>query len=61
MKFTKPDEGTIQRMTPRSIQVLIDTLKTKRAELVEPFDVQIKFYEDLKRKKEEAQNAKTTS
>ncbi len=61
MKFTKPDESTVKRMTPRSIQILIDTLKAKRDEVAEPFNEQIKFYEDLKRKKEEAQDAEATS
>lgn len=62
MKFTKPDEKTIRRMTPRSLRALIDSLKTQRAEVVQPFDIQIKFYEDLLAKKEAegGSDAKTT-
>ena len=51
MQFLKPDEKTIARMTPKSLEVLIDTLKKKRAALVRPHDEQIKFYEDLLKKK----------
>lgn len=61
MQFKKPDEKTIARMTPRSLSVLIATLKDKRAEVVKPLDLQIAFYEDLLKKKEAEQNAKTTS
>lgn len=58
MKFTKPDEQTIKRMTVRSITVLLDTLKRQRAEKVKPFDEQIKYYEELlERKKKEKSNA----
>lgn len=55
MKFLKPDEKTIKRMTVRSISVLIDTLKGQRDELVKPYNTQIAFYEDLleKKRKEE--------
>ncbi len=51
MQFTKPDEQTIARMTPKSLEVLIDTLKKQRAAAVAPHDRQIKFYEDLLEKK----------
>ncbi len=61
MKFTKPDKETIARMTPRSIQALLDTLKSQRAELVEPYDKQIKYYEDLLEQKKGGSNAKATS
>lgn len=47
MKFTKPDKRTIDRMTPRSIKALLDTLKSQRAELVKPYDLQIWYYEKL--------------
>lgn len=59
MKFTKPDEKQVRRMTPTSIRALLDSLRKQRAELVKPHDLQIKFYEDLLEKKE-AENAKTT-
>lgn len=63
MKFTKPDKSTVARMTPRTINALLDTLKSQRADLVKPFDDQIKFYEDLldQKKKEGEANAKATS
>ena len=61
MKFTKPTEEQIQRMTPKSIGALLQTLRSQRADLVAPYDLQIKYYEDLLKKKEEAQNAKATS
>ncbi len=64
MKFTKPDETQLKRMTVRSLTALLDTLKAQRAELVKPYDLQIKFYEDLrekKRKQEEGQDAQTSS
>lgn len=61
MKFTKPDKETIARMTPRSIQSLLDTLKSQRAELVEPYDKQIKYYEDLLEQKKGGSDAKATS
>lgn len=61
MKFTKPDSETVKRMTPRTIQALIDTLESQRADLVKPYDDQIKFYKDLKAKKEGEANAKATS
>ncbi len=57
MKFLRPDEKTIKRMTARSISVLIDTLKGQRDELVKPYNTQIAFYEkllDQKRKEEES-------
>ena len=57
MKFTKPDQKTIERMTVRSLDSLIATLKDQRAKLVEPFDTQIAFYEELREKKRKAQNA----
>lgn len=47
MKFTKPDQKTVARMSVNSLSVLIDTLKKQRATVVEPFDIQIKFYENL--------------
>ena len=59
-KFTVPDKDTIARMTVRSISSLLDTLKQQRAQTVEPYDTQIKFYEDLLEKKKEQANAKTT-
>ena len=59
-KFTRPDKGTIARMTVRSITALLDTLKQQRTRLVEPYDTQIKFYEDLLEKKKEQGNAETT-
>ena len=61
MKFTKPDESTIKRMTVNSITALLNTLKSKRADLVAPYDEQIKYYEDLLKKKQEERDAKTTS
>ena len=61
MKFTKPTEEQIQRMTPKSIGALLQTLRSQRADLVAPYDLQIKYYEDLLKKKEEAQNAEATS
>lgn len=61
MKFTKPDKETIARMTPRSIQALLDTLKSQRAELVKPYDEQIKYYEDLLAQKKGGDHAETTS
>lgn len=57
MKFTKPDQKTIARMTVRSLTVLIETLKGNRDEVVKPYDTQIAYYEKLleqKRKEEEA-------
>lgn len=59
MKFTKPDEKTISRMTVFSLTTLIDTLKTQRAEIVKPFDTQIEFYERLLEQKKEQANAST--
>lgn len=56
MKFTKPDEKTIKRMTVKSLTSLIETLEDQRAELVKPFDLQIKYYKDLREKKK-AENA----
>lgn len=47
MKFTKPDAATVKRMTVQSITSLLGSLKSQRAELVKPYDDQIKFYEDL--------------
>lgn len=61
MKFTKPDKETIGRMTVRSITSLLDTLKSQRAELVKPYDEQIKYYEDLLEKKKGGSDAKATS
>jgi len=61
MKFTKPTEEQIQRMTPKSIGALLQTLRSQRADLVAPYDLQIKYYEDLLKKKQEAQNAEATS
>lgn len=58
-KFIKPDEKTIGRMTVQTLSNLIGTLKDQRAELVEPLDSQIEFYENLLAKKKEAENAKT--
>ncbi len=60
MKFTKPDQETIKRMTVSSITALLNTLKSQRADVVEPYDLQIKYYEDLLEKKKEARNAKAT-
>lgn len=61
MKFTKPDEETQKRMTVSSITALLNTLKSQRADVVEPYDLQIKYYEDLLAKKKEARDAKATS
>lgn len=61
MKFTKPDPETIKRMTVTSITALLNTLKSQRAELVKPYDLQIEYYEDLLKKKQESSNAETTS
>lgn len=58
MKFLKPDEKTIKRMTVRSITVLIDTLKGQRDELVKPYNTQIAFYEDLLEKKRKEEGPK---
>lgn len=61
MKFTKPDEATIKRMTVQSITSLIGSLKQKRTTLVAPLDAQIDFYEKLlKRKEEEIHNRNQT-
>lgn len=57
MKFNKPDEKTIKRMTVRSLSVLIETLEQKRAEIVKPYDTQIEFYKDLREKKRKEQEA----
>lgn len=51
MKFTRPDEGTIRKMTVRSIEILLDTLRTQRAEIVKPLDSRIEFYEEILKKK----------
>lgn len=61
MKFTKPDAKALARMTPYSIKTLLDSLKTQREQVVKPFDDQIAYYEELLKKKEEAQNAKAAS
>lgn len=63
MKFTKPDQKTVARMTVMSLSALLDTLKKQRATVVEPLDVQIDFYEKLleQKKNEGQQNAKATS
>lgn len=62
MKFTPPSDAQVKRMTSRTISVLLDTLKTQRQMLVEPYDNQIKLYEDLlaKKREEEQKNAQTT-
>lgn len=57
MKFKKPDQKTIDRMTVRSLTAMLDTLKLQRGEIVKPFDTQIKFYEDLLLEKKKAQGA----
>lgn len=61
MKFTKPDEKTVARMTVRSLTAMLETLKNQRAELVKPFDTQIKFYEDLLAEKRREQSAQASS
>ena len=61
MKFIKPTDEAIKRMTVRSLTSLIESLKTQRAQAVKPHDEQIKFFEELlwKKKSEENANAKT--
>ena len=62
MKFNKPDNSTIKRMTVQSIDSLLDTLKEQRTRLVEPFDTQIEFYEKIRAEKlKGAGNGKTSS
>lgn len=58
MTFQEPDEKTIARMTPQSIQALIDALKDQRDTTVAPLNEQIKYYEKLLKTKEDS--AKTT-
>lgn len=58
MTFQEPDEKTIVRMTPQSIQALIDALKDQRDTTVAPLNEQIKYYEKLLKTKEDS--AKTT-
>lgn len=56
MKFVKPDDKALRRMTVRSVTVLIEALEGQRDELVKPYDNQIAFYKELreKKRKEEA-------
>lgn len=60
MQFKKPDEKIIAQMTPRSLKVLISTLKDQREDAVRPHDARIAYYEKLLKQKEE-QDAKATS
>lgn len=46
-KFSKPDEATIRRMTPRTIQSLLQTLRAQRREKTNMIDQEITFYEEL--------------
>lgn len=59
MAFQKPDAKTIERMTVTSLTALIEALEQRRAEAVEPFEEQLRFYKPLL--DEKVKNAKTTS
>lgn len=61
MKFTKPDEKTLARMTVRSLTALLESLREQRAKVVKPYDTQIEFYEKLLEQKKGASDAETTS
>ena len=52
-KFRKPDADTVKRMTPQSLNSLLNTLRGKRATVVKPLDEEIAFYEKLLATKEE--------
>lgn len=45
-KFEAPDEGSMKRMTPKSIEALLETLRGQRAEKVQHIDQEIAFYEN---------------
>jgi len=51
-KFQGPDEASLARMTPATIEALLETLRDQRAEKVKQIDVEIRFYEEelIKRK-----------
>lgn len=60
MSFKKPSKETLERMTVKSIGLLVTALKRRRDMTVRPLDVEIQFYEKLLKQKEDA-HAKTTS
>lgn len=51
-KFKPPDEASLKRMTPLSVESLLETLRAQRAEKVVLIDQEISFYEDILEKME---------
>lgn len=45
-KFKKPDEAALRRMTPRSVEALLETLVEKRSKLVVNIDEEIAYYRE---------------
>jgi hypothetical protein len=46
-KFTRPDKGTLERMTVTSVTSLLNTLQSQRKTVVAPYDTQITFYKKV--------------
>lgn len=61
MVFKKPDQATIDRLTPMKLRNLIASLKERRSEAMAPYNKEIKFYEDLLAKKVKEENAEASS
>lgn len=53
-KFKPPDEAALARMTPASIEALIETLKDQRAAKVKDIDIELAYYFRLLKDKKSA-------
>lgn len=57
MAFKKPNQVTIERMTVGSLTSLLGALKDRRKVMTKEIDEEIAYYEDLLKKKQNAQAA----